>query len=127
MGIVFFSTEYDARHDWIYNNWKGYQTYDNVLAGANAVLENLRKHHCSRILNDNTSVSGPWDHALTWIKEEWMPKAVAAGLKYIAHVVPPNTLAETSSKDMQQNADGIFEMRVFNDLMDARTWLSEVK
>ncbi|GEO02527.1 hypothetical protein AAE02nite_01910 [Adhaeribacter aerolatus] len=127
MGIVFFSTEYDLRHDWVYNYWKGYQTFDNVVSGAQACLTNLREHHCSRILNDNSQVSGPWDHANTWIKKEWMPQAIGAGLKYFAHVVTPNTLAEMSARDMHRNAVGIFEMRVFGDLRDARTWLSETK
>jgi hypothetical protein len=127
LGIVYFSTEYDPRHNWVYNNWKGYQTFDNVVAGAKACLEKLKKFNCSRILNDNIAVSGPWDHANTWIKEEWIPQAITAGLKYFAHVVTPNTLAEMSAQEMHQNAAGIFEMQVFSDLIDARTWLSEVK
>ena len=127
MGIVFFSTEYDHRHDWVYNYWKGYQTFDNVVAGAKACLAKLQEHHCSRILNDNSQVSGPWDHANPWIRKEWMPQAIKAGLKYFAHVVTPNTLTEMSAKDMHRNAAGIFEMRVFSDLREARTWLIEME
>lgn len=126
LGIIFFSTEYDHRHSWIYNSWKGYQTFDNVVAGANACLEELKKHSCQRVLNDNSQVSGPWDHANIWIKQTWMPQAIGAGLKYFAHVVSPNTLAEMSARDMHQNASGIFTMRVFDQLQEARNWLTEV-
>jgi hypothetical protein len=123
LGKAFFTCEYDPQDNLILNNWIGYQTFDKVVAGSKACLDELRKRKCSRVLNDNSLVSGPWDHANTWIKEEWMPQAMAAGLQYFAHVVNPNTLAEASALSMHRNARGLFWMQVFSNRSEAKVWL----
>ena len=122
-GKIFISIEYDPQHRWVYNNWIGYQSYENVLAGANACLESFVRHKCARLLNDNRQVVGPWDHATDWIASDWTPRALRAGLRCIAHVVDKQTLAGMSAQELHRKVGHIFEMKVFDDMEEAKTWL----
>ena len=126
-GKVFISISFDSQHQWVYNNWLGYQSFENVVAGANACLELLEKHKSSCVLNDNRLVVGPWHHATEWIARDWTPRAIAAGMKYFAHVVDKQTLAGMSAEEMNQKISNLFEMKVFDDLHDARLWLQQCR
>lgn len=127
MGRQFLTIEYDIYNKWVYNNWIGYQTINSIIKGANTCLEYIEEHKCAFVLNDNRLVSGPWNHSNEWIAHRWMPRAVVAGMRFFAHVVNAQTLAEISAGEMHQNANGLFTMQVFNNYDLARTWLKSTK
>ncbi|GAA4315047.1 STAS/SEC14 domain-containing protein [Nibribacter koreensis] len=122
LGRVFLTIEYSEKNNWVYNNWIGYQSYESIVSGANACIKVLNQHHCSFLLNDNRQIIGPWNHAVEWIATDWTPRAIAAGLRYFAHVVDKDSLAKLSSEEMKQSADG-FEMQIFGDIDEATAWL----
>jgi hypothetical protein len=122
-GKTFISIEYDHQHKWVYNNWKGYQSYENVVTGANACLEFFIQYKCACLLNDNRQVVGPWDHATDWIATDWTPRALRAGMKFFAHVVDKQTLAGMSAEQLHQKIGHVFEMKVFDDIEEAKDWL----
>ena len=124
-GKVFLSIEYDARNHLSYNDWRGYQTLESIMTGANAYLKELARHHCPYLLNDNTNVTGPWDHAVAWIAEDWTPRAMAAGLTHFAHVVSPASFAALSAEAMFTQVGDSFQMRIFGNLDEARQWLRQ--
>ncbi|WP_139921623.1 STAS/SEC14 domain-containing protein [Hymenobacter sp. DG01] len=126
-GKVYFTTEYDATTQWVYNNWLGYQTYVGVIAGADACLHPLRENACSYLLNDNRQVLGPWDHAVEWIASDWAPRASSQGLTHFAHVVSPETMAAQSAQSMFLGIGGRLHMRMFARLDEAQQWLREAQ
>jgi hypothetical protein len=123
LGRVFLTVEYNEKANWVYNNWIGYQSFDSIVSGANACAEVLQQHSCSFLLNDNRQIIGPWNHAVEWIATDWTPRAIAAGLRYFAHVVDSDSLAKLSSEEMKQTTDG-FEMQIFGDIDQATSWLA---
>ena len=44
-GKVYLQITYNAANHWVHNHWLGYQTYVGIVAGADACLEPLAKHH----------------------------------------------------------------------------------
>jgi hypothetical protein len=124
-GKVFLSVEYDAQQKLLYNNWRGYQTLESIMTGANACLLELARHRCPYLLNDNTSVTGPWDHAVAWIAEDWTPRAIAGGLTHFAHIVSPESFAALSAEAMVTKVGTSFQMRIFGNLDAARQWLRQ--
>ncbi|GAB3243525.1 hypothetical protein GCM10027346_40340 [Hymenobacter seoulensis] len=122
-GKVYFTSEYDVRHHWVYNNWIGYQTYADVVSGADACLELVQKHSCPYLLNDNRQVIGPWDHAVSWIVQDWAPRASKLGLTHFAHVVNPASMAAPSAEAMHLGVGGRLYMRMFNEIEGAQEWL----
>ncbi|MGV3505162.1 MAG: STAS/SEC14 domain-containing protein [Adhaeribacter sp.] len=126
-GKIFLSIAFDNQFRWVYNNWFGYQSFENVVAGANACLEFIERHQATCVLNDNRLVVGPWHHATDWIAQDWTPRAMQAGMKFFAHVVDRQTLAGMSAEEMNRKVSNTFEMRVFDDLEEAKVWLQQCR
>jgi hypothetical protein len=126
-GKEYLTVAYDEACRWVYANWKGYQTFGGVVAGANTVLEVLQQHACPYLLNDNRLVLGPWDHAVQWIAQDWAPRAIASGVTHFAHVVPPASLAAESARAMHLGVSGELEIRLFEDVGEAEAWLQRAQ
>ena len=100
---------------------KGQELRDVLNTG----IKTLQKYKASKWLSDDrgNSVLPPEDSE--WGKKDWFPRAVKAGWKYWALVVPHETVARMSMKDV---IDSYFEqglrIAVFTDPEDALKWLS---
>ena len=126
-GKVFLTIEFDQANNYWYNDWQGYQTLTGIMTGADAYLEDLKKQPSPWLLNDNTNVRGPWDHAVAWIAQDWTPRAIAQGLTHFAHVVSPESFAALSAEAMYAQIGSSFQMRIFGSVADARLWLREAQ
>ncbi|OUJ72353.1 hypothetical protein [Hymenobacter crusticola] len=124
-GKVYLTIEYDPANQWVYNNWVGYQTYVGIIRGADECLYPLLENQCSYLLNDNRQVLGPWDHAVQWLVTDWAPRAVAQGLTHFAQVVSPESFAAQSADAMYKGISDRFQMRMFDNIVIAQTWLYE--
>jgi hypothetical protein len=120
---LYLTIYHDAQSNYIFNNWTGYVTSDNVKNGAFAVLESLKKFKASSILNNNKELLGRWDHTVEWIETEWTPHAIEAGLCNFAHVVDNDTFAAASAADMLKRVNGRYTMMVFSTVEEAKEWL----
>lgn len=126
-GKTFLTMEYEPQNHLTRNTWQGYLTLESIMRGANVGLEFLAETRCPYLLNDNTHVTGPWDHAVTWIGQDWTPRAIALGLTHFAHVVDVKSFAALSAEAMVSGVAGQFEMRIFGQVEDARRWLHETR
>ncbi len=124
LGRVFLTITTDEANRWIFVDWQGYLTADNIKNGAKAYTEALAKAGYSCVLNDTRSVRGPWDHSMDWIINEWAPNAAKAGMRHFAMVTTPQTLAEGSAANFYAQLTA-FEGAVFDNLADARHWLQK--
>ena len=122
-GKVIMTVEHEAANYLVYNNWMGYQTREGIITAANVSLEVIACHHYPHLLNDNTLVLGPWNHAVEWIAQDWTPRAIAAGLTHFAHIVSPESFAAPSAEAMAGSTAGRFRMRIFGNVPEARAWL----
>ena len=126
-GKVFLTMVYEPQNQLIYNSWRGYLTLESIMNGANQGLDFIAATRCAHLLNDNTHVTGPWDHAVAWIAQDWTPRAISVGLTHFAHVVDARSFAALSAEALVSGIAGLFEMRIFGDVASARAWLQAVK
>jgi hypothetical protein len=124
LGEVYFTSSYDEANGWIYNEWKGEVTVDEVIDACKVSIEYLEEQKSSKILNDNSQLKGSWDEANEWIAQNWMPRALAAGLKKFAHIISPDVFGALSAEELVTKASD-FEMRIFDNRADAEAWLKE--
>jgi hypothetical protein len=122
-GKTIFTAEYEAANRLVHQEWFGYQTRGGIIAASNGGLEVIARHRCPRLLNDNSAVLGPWDHAVDWLAQDWTPRAIAAGLTHCAHIVSPESFAALSAEALISSLGGSFEMRIFGSEPEARAWL----
>ncbi len=126
-GKVFLAINFDQTDGYWCNDWQGYQTLEGVMRGANTYLELMAERPNPYLLNDNTNVRGPWDHAVEWIAQDWTPRAIAQGLSHFAHVVSPESFAALSAEAMFASVGTVFQMRIFGNVAEARQWLREAQ
>ncbi|UII29614.1 hypothetical protein LVD17_15040 [Fulvivirga ulvae] len=65
---------------------------------------------------------------VSWVAENWNPRASKAGVSYIGFVVSENALAEMTADDYTEQTQEAGELTVnhFKDMDAAKTWLREV-
>jgi len=122
---VYLTIEFDEANGWIYNNWMGVLPTEKVIQGCQATIDFLQENHCSQMLNDNRKVIGSWSSANDWIAQNWMPQVLRLGLKRFAHVVSPGIFGQASAAEMVTRVGTQFEMRLFQDIELAKSWLQE--
>ncbi len=131
-GNIFYTAEYFPEKEIVYSEWFGsYLSVAQVKEGALLGLEKIKEHQATKILNDNTGLEGTWDEANDWIAQEWMPKAIEAGLLQFAHVLAKDMFGQLAAEFMQDNAEKInaekkqneFQLCMFEDIESAEKWL----
>ncbi|WP_242919943.1 STAS/SEC14 domain-containing protein [Pontibacter liquoris] len=121
-GRVYLTIKQDSRNRWIYVNWMGYLTAENIKEGAAAYTETLQKAGYSCVLNDTRLIIGSWNHSLDWVLNEWAPNAAKAGLKHFAMITNPDSLGASSAENFYSNITA-FQTEMFDNIEDARLWL----
>lgn len=122
---VYLTIEFDEENHWIYANWIGVQPPEKVVQGCQAIIDFLRESICPHLLNDNSAIVGSWSASNEWIAQHWIPQAIELGLKRFAHVISPGLFGQASAAEMLMRVGARFEMRIFQDLQSAQSWLRE--
>ncbi|GGK58737.1 hypothetical protein ACD591_16230 [Rufibacter glacialis] len=124
-GKIFLQIDLAPQERWIYNNWIGYPTHENVAKGAMKYLDWMQAKGLSAVLNDNRQLVGRWDGSIDWLEKNWIPYAVKTGLKFWAHLDNPGTLSVNSADLLIARTRGKFEVKIFDDQAAAEHWLLE--
>jgi hypothetical protein len=113
---------YDPVYKFLYCNWIGFQNKELIIECGGVMLKLLKEKKCSKVLNDNRFVTGPWQEAAEWTSTVWFPTMIEAGLKYFAWIFSPNIFAELSAIKAMPASHVV---KSFNDYDEAREWLIE--
>lgn len=125
-GRVFLTAERNRAEGWIHARWTGIQTLESIKQGGLAYVEMLREEPCSKLLNDHSELIGRFTEANDWIAQVWTPLILQAGLRYFAQVLSPGIFGQMSIKDLHQRIEGVFDLRMFGNLEEAKAWLRSV-
>ncbi len=102
-------------------DWMGFQDEETIKHGGAMMLEIFKANNCTRVLNSNIHVVGPWFRAALWTKLEWFPEIINCGLKKFAWVESGNVFAQLSKERAMPIHPGI--VRTFRNVDDAKAWL----
>jgi hypothetical protein len=112
--------KYDPDTKIMFIDWIGLQTQDLLRTSGEDIHTLFRDKECTRILNDNTHVVGPWYHSVEWTSQEWFPRMFAAGLKRFAWVISPDIFAHLSAKRALPDSGLV---KTFEEYEEAYNWL----
>ncbi|GAA5038638.1 hypothetical protein GCM10011506_36700 [Marivirga lumbricoides] len=113
---------YDKENGYMYCDWIGFQNKASIMESGKVILDFVKKNKYTKILNDNTKVTGPWQDAAEWTSTVWFPEMIKAGLQNFAWVFSSNIFAELSAKKAMPASDVI---KSFLSVNDAKGWLIE--
>jgi hypothetical protein len=128
--IVFFdkpgvaSVSWDEEGQLVLVEWRGWADPTEFAALLEAEIVALRKHKGSLMLADCRRQKGLSAADQVRADEVWLPRALAAGLKRFAVVLPSSGLAAADLKErLGKVRAGALEIAYFATLEEARDWL----
>lgn len=121
------SVQWDEVERCVQLRWKGFAQGDEYRTGMNKVLELLTARKASRWLIDAREMSVVTQTDQGWMMRDWRPRAIAAGLKKVAVVMPSSAIAQMSIHRMENNlkdpTDQVIATAYFPSTDEARAWL----
>lgn len=109
----------------LYIRWHGHLTGPAVIRAAQQALKLGKEHRYVKVLNDKRDTGGDWSEALPWLQYEWLPQAVAAGLRAMAYILSPDLHAQMVSYEFVEAVQDHLDVALFTVEAEAELWLQQ--
>ncbi|HEY2598566.1 MAG TPA: STAS/SEC14 domain-containing protein [Candidatus Dormibacteraeota bacterium] len=116
---------WDANWNVVHIEATGWADQAESHAVLDAAIRAMADHQGSRWLFDGRDMKAIKQSDLKRITEVWLPRALAAGLRVAAIVMPTTRTARRNIDDMAKAAENEIEVRYFSAVENARQWLRE--
>lgn len=118
------SVKWDQSLSAVVTEWEGWANPDEFSGMLQAEIRALRAHRGSRQLVDCRRQKGLRQADQEKADQDWLPKAVAVGLRQLAVVRPTSGLAAMNLIErLSKVREGTVEVRYFDTVEEARAWL----
>ncbi|GAB3658598.1 hypothetical protein GCM10027594_29910 [Hymenobacter agri] len=107
----------------LYIRWHGNLTANEVIRAVTEGSKLLATHPFTRVLNDKRETSGDWSEALPWLEYEWLPLALAGGIRAIAYLLSPDLESQIVSQEFMDDIGRHMHTALFLHEEPARLWL----
>jgi hypothetical protein len=106
--------------------WKRQPASAQLRAVHEDLLALLRKYKLNKILGDDTALPVIEPEDQDWIARDWMPRAVAAGLKLAANKSPEAYFGRLAVETIKAS-QSLLAIRSFDHFDEARRWLKNAR
>ena len=103
-------------------DWAGLLTADKARSGCTTILDVLRQEPYTKILNNNTKVTGHYPGAVNWVGSVWFPTMYELGVRYFAWVYSPAIYTQISTDEIIKLSSKV-EIQTFYETGLALQWL----
>jgi hypothetical protein len=112
---------------WVLVEWKEWADSAEYRGAHETILMAIRENHASKNLIDATHAKVISDSDQKWLIDNWIPRAVAAGRRSTAVVMPKSALGRTISENIDKAAPAnLTRVEYFETAVEAAAWLSKV-
>ena len=112
---------------WVLVEWKEWADSAEYRAAHETILLAIRENHASKNLIDATHARVVSVADQKWLIDNWIPRAVAAGRRTTAVVMPKSALGRTISENIDKEArSDVTRVEYFDTAVEAAAWLSTV-
>jgi hypothetical protein len=120
------TVSYDPSVPCLMVRWRSYATSAQLRYIHECLVRLIKKHRVSKILGDDSDLVSIASIDQHWIAREWMPRAIATGLRTVASIKPRAYFGQTSIKNILSFVPAGLAIRSFEGLREARDWLQSV-
>lgn len=118
---AFLTLAYDESEGILMSDWSGWLDTKKGKSGCLEILSYVNQHGVTKILNDNSSVTGTSGET-DWMTRVWIPSLRDAGLLYFAWVYSREFFTQLQIDNTVDKSTGI-AMRTFFSTGEALQWL----
>jgi hypothetical protein len=127
LDTAYVSIRWISGGPWVLAEWKAWANSSEYRAAHETILTALRENHASRNLIDARYARVVSTDDQKWLIESWIPRAVAAGRRWTAVIMPRSPLARTISENIDKGTRlNLTEVEYFDTVEEAAAWLSTV-
>jgi hypothetical protein len=117
---------WDAERRYVHAEWKGFCNSLQFREGTLKILEAIRDKSSALLVSDNRRLEGVVDQDQLWLRDTWVPIAVAAGLQRIAVLVARQGLGKIASQEIiGRFGETAFVTRMFDSVDAAVEWVAD--
>jgi SpoIIAA-like len=118
------TVRWDEDQAFVRVDWEGWANTAEFAALLDAEIKALKEHGCSKMLADcrRQRILNAADQERA--EAEWTPRAIEAGLKRFAVVLPESDVAAAHLRDRLTSAKPAVQIRYFGSVEEARAWLA---
>jgi hypothetical protein len=131
--MIYFKEKYvriqwDEKSKAVVAEWLGYIDGQDLRRALDAGLELLAQKKTNRWLGDATNLGPIPIEDQRWTNEDWFPRVISAGLRYMAVIEPHKVVAQMSVKRILSRVHGKDIVTAhFDTQSEARAWLRAQK
>jgi hypothetical protein len=103
--------------------WKRYATSTQLRYIHECLIQLIKEHGVSKILGDDTDLASIAAVDQHWIARDWIPRAMAAGLKTVVSIKPRAYFGQTSVNRILSFLPAGLAVRSFESFEEGRSWL----
>jgi len=120
------SVRWDHDHNCVHSEWKGFANTLEFRRGTMRTLDAIRDRQADSLVSDTRRLEVVVNEDQLWMRDTWVPMAVAAGLKRIALVVAHHGLGKFAVQEIvTQVGPTAFVTRTFDTLPEALEWVAK--
>jgi hypothetical protein len=121
------SIRWVSKGRWVHVLWKAWADSAEYRAAHETILLAIRENHASKNLIDATHARVVSEGDQKWLIDNWIPRAVAAGRRSTAVVMPKSALGRTISENIDKGThSNLNRVEYFETAAAAAAWLSTV-
>jgi hypothetical protein len=119
------SVRWDPNHHCVYAEFRKFANSTEFRAGTMRIIDAVRERHAAGLISDNRRLEGVVYEDQLWLRDTWVPLAVAAGIKRIAVVVAHQGLGKIATEEIiGRFRETEFMTRTFESVADAQKWVA---
>lgn len=119
---------YNEGNDYGIGVWKGSaagKSADDYKTGMTKIGDLIESKKLQKWIGNMTDLEFISPELQTWTNEQWFPRVLGLGVKYIAVVVSATALARMSVKQIMTKV-GETENKYFSSLEEAKSWIQSI-
>ena|ERR1700736_1053379 len=121
------SIRWNSEGPWVAVEWKAFANASEFKTAYEIVLVAIRENRATSVLIDVRDARVIPEEDQRWLIENWIPRAVAAGRRWTAIVMPKSALVKTIVENIDKRRNSEMEkVRYFGTPEEAAVWLSGV-
>jgi hypothetical protein len=106
--------------------WKRQASSAQLRCLHERLIELLREYKVNKLLGDDTALPSIDPEDQVWIAQDWLPRAVAAGLKLAANKSPEAYFGRLAVETIKAS-QSLLAMRSFEHFEEAPRWLKNAR
>ena len=117
---------WDRVHRCVHAEFKHFATSAEFRGGTTKILDAIRARGATAVVSDNRRLEGVTNLDQLWLRDSWLPLAVAAGINRLAVVVARHGLGKVATEAILGKFEKTaFQTHMFDSLPEALKWTSE--